>query len=124
MKTSRTISPPDEHDGADSVKRFADKNGISRAQAYKEIGTGRLIARKVGARTIITHEDAAKWRRALPKASANARRLDNSLPSWLVSTNPKLSQDERPSRRRARPKTSGRNRARAARERPGLSWMR
>ena len=105
MKASRTVSPPDEHDGADNVKRFADKNGISRAQAYKEIGAGRLTARKVGARTIITHEDAAKWRRALPKASANARRLDNSLPSWLVSTNPKPSQDKRPSRRRARPKT-------------------
>jgi hypothetical protein len=104
MKTSRTISPPDEHDGADSVKRFADKNGISRAQAYKEIGTGRLIARKVGARTIITHEDAAKWRRALPKAAANARRLDNSLPSWLVSTNPRPAKAERPSRRGARPK--------------------
>jgi hypothetical protein len=101
MKASRTVSTHDGHDGADSIPRFAAKNGISRAQTYKEIGTGRLTARKVGARTIITHEDAAKWRRALPKASAkgtpNPRRLDSSLPVYL--------QGERPSRRRARPKT-------------------
>jgi hypothetical protein len=108
MKASRTVSPPDEHGGADSVKRFADKNGISRAQAYKEIGAGRLTARKVGARTIITHEDAAKWRRALPKASikdaSNIRKPNNDLPVWLLA-NPRPLQDERPSRRRARPKT-------------------
>jgi hypothetical protein len=57
------------HDGADSVERFAEKNAISRAQAFIEIASGRLIARKVGSRTIITQEDAAKWRRSLPKAA-------------------------------------------------------
>jgi hypothetical protein len=33
-----------EHDGAGTVERFAEKNAISRAQAYKEIVAGRLTA--------------------------------------------------------------------------------
>jgi hypothetical protein len=52
--------PHDERDGADSVERFAAKHAISRAQTYLEIAAGRLIARKVGSRTIITREDAAR----------------------------------------------------------------
>jgi hypothetical protein len=55
---------------ADTVEEFAVKNRISRSQTYKEIAAGRLIARKVGARTIITKEDGAAWRRALPKMQA------------------------------------------------------
>jgi hypothetical protein len=79
------------HDGADSVERFAEKNAISRAQAYKEIAAGRLTARKVAARTIITREDAARWRRSLPKANtpraAGARA--NGLPAWLTDQSPR-----------------------------------
>jgi hypothetical protein len=52
---------------ADGIEEFAAKNNISRRKVYDEIGTGRLIARKVGSRTIITKEDGAAWRRALPK---------------------------------------------------------
>jgi hypothetical protein len=95
-------SPHDEQGGADSVKRFAAKHDISRSQTYKEIAEGRLIARKVGrGRTIITHEDAAKWRRALPKASVNgaAKKPSDGLPAWLS--------EPRPPRRRAKPKTQG-----------------
>jgi hypothetical protein len=55
---------------ARSIERFAAKHAISRAQVYKEIAEGRLIARKVGSRTIITWEDAATWRCTLPKMSA------------------------------------------------------
>jgi hypothetical protein len=53
--------------GASRVEDWAARHGISRAQAYKEIAAGRLIARKVGTRTIITDEDGDDWRRALPK---------------------------------------------------------
>jgi hypothetical protein len=78
------------HDGAESVERFAEKNAISRAQAFKEISSGRLIARKVGTRTIITHEDAARWRRSLPKAAAKnaagARTRSTSLLAWMQET--------------------------------------
>src|SRR6266436_5598343 len=55
-----------------SVDEFAVRNGISRRQAYNEISTGRLIARKVNSRTIITREDAATWRRSLPRMPAAA----------------------------------------------------
>ena len=84
MKAPHAGSP---HDGADSVDLFAKKNAISRAQAFKEISSGRLVARKVGSRTIVTHEDAAKWGRSLPRAAvkdaAGARGRSNSLPAWM-----------------------------------------
>ncbi len=100
MKATRASAstPHDEHDGADTVERFAEKNAISRAQAYKEIAAGRLIARKVASRTIVTHEDAARWRRALPKVPANGapKRPNDGLPVWLS--------EPRPARRRAKPK--------------------
>jgi hypothetical protein len=51
-----------------SVEVFAFRNGISRSQAFKEISTGRLIARKVGSRTIITEQAEKAWQRTLPKA--------------------------------------------------------
>jgi hypothetical protein len=58
--------------GASRVEDWAIRNGISRAQAYKEIAAGRLVARKVGTRTIITDEDGEAWRRSLPKMPAYA----------------------------------------------------
>jgi hypothetical protein len=103
MKAPRVpaATPHIEHDGADTVERFAEKNAISRALAFKEIAAGRLPARKVGSRTIITHEDAAKWRRALPRVPVNgaAKRARDGLPVWLS--------EPRPSRRRKQPKTQG-----------------
>jgi hypothetical protein len=56
-----------------SVEVWAARHGLSRAAAYREIASGRLVARKVGARTIITAEDSAAWRRSLPRAPASAR---------------------------------------------------
>jgi hypothetical protein len=50
------------------VEVFAARNDISRSQAFKEIAAGRLVALKVGSRTIITVEAERAWRRALPKA--------------------------------------------------------
>jgi len=83
----------DEVAGADSVERFAAKHAISRAQTYLEIAAGRLIARKVGSRTIITREDAARWRRALPKMSARH-----------AEAKPERLRPERTSRRLGRPR--------------------
>ena len=61
-----------------SVENFAKDHNISRAQSYKEIAAGRLIARKVGARTIILEEDAEAWRRALPRMPAAAAAIRES----------------------------------------------
>lgn len=58
-----------------TVEEFAVLNRISRSQAYKEIAAGRLIARKLGARTIITAEDGQRWRESLPKMVPAARAL-------------------------------------------------
>jgi hypothetical protein len=56
--------------GAYRIEEWAARNSISRSQVYKEIHAGRLIARKVGNRTIITEEDAIAWRRSLPQMRA------------------------------------------------------
>jgi hypothetical protein len=50
-----------------SVDDFARIHGIGRTTAYAEIKEGRLTARRVKGRTIITDEDAAAWRKNLPK---------------------------------------------------------
>ena len=50
---------------AQSVEEFAEDNGISRTTTYVEIREGRLRANKVGSRTIITSENAKKWREKL-----------------------------------------------------------
>jgi hypothetical protein len=52
-----------------SVGDFARRHGIGRTTAYEEIKGGRLIARKVRGRTLVTIEDAKTWREALPKVS-------------------------------------------------------
>jgi hypothetical protein len=52
-----------------SVDDFARRHGIGRTTAYEEIKDGRLIARKVRGRTLVTIEDARAWREALPKVS-------------------------------------------------------
>lgn len=46
--------------------------GIGRNLLYNEINAGRLIARKAGARTIITTEDAVAYLRSLPQITAHA----------------------------------------------------
>ena len=38
---------------------------------YEEISAGRLIARKVGRRTIVRRSDAIRWLRALPPFAAS-----------------------------------------------------
>ena len=55
-----------------SVESFADAHEIGRSSVYEEIKSGRLKARKVNNRTIITFEDAAAWRANLPSSSEAA----------------------------------------------------
>lgn len=57
---------------AEGVNQFARRNGISRRQVYVEIRAGRLIASKVGSRTLITRENGLAWRRSLPTMPAAA----------------------------------------------------
>jgi hypothetical protein len=65
METTELSEP-----GAYSIEDFAKAHSISRAQTYIEIREGRLIGSKCGVRTLITAEDAATWRRSLPKMEA------------------------------------------------------
>ena len=57
-----------------SVDQFARRNGVGRTLVYQEIQEGRLIARKVRGRTLITTEDAKAWREQLPKVMPEKER--------------------------------------------------
>jgi excisionase family DNA binding protein len=49
-----------------SIDDFCQRYGIGRTKAYEEIKSGRLRARKVGKRSIITDDDAEEWLSQLP----------------------------------------------------------
>lgn len=49
-----------------SVASFGQTFSVGRSTIYEEIRAGRLKVRKVGSRTLITHEDAMAWLNSLP----------------------------------------------------------
>jgi hypothetical protein len=49
-----------------SIERLAKESDISRSMIYEEITAGRLIARKIGRRTVVRRSDALRWLRLLP----------------------------------------------------------
>ena len=53
--------------------RFARQNAIGLTTVRGEIKAGRLVARKVGRRTIIAAEDAKAWQEQLPKVQPRVR---------------------------------------------------
>jgi hypothetical protein len=59
-------------DGATSLDKFCAENSVCRATAYREIAAGRLEARKVGRKTIVTKEAARDWLKSLPKLGADS----------------------------------------------------
>ena len=46
---------------ANSIDEILFRLGISRAKLYLEIGEGHIVARKIGARTIILESDLCKF---------------------------------------------------------------
>jgi hypothetical protein len=60
---------PERPQLADSLNEFARQHGIGLTTVRAEIKAGRLIARKLGRRTIIAAEDARAWLEELPKVA-------------------------------------------------------
>lgn len=54
------------------VNEFAKAVGIGRSKVYEEIRLGRLRAKKLGARTVITGPDARAYLDSLPDVKAAA----------------------------------------------------
>jgi hypothetical protein len=55
-----------------SLRAFCDRNGIGMTTAYAEIKAGRLVAHKIGSRTVIFEESEDAWRASLPQLEAGA----------------------------------------------------
>ena len=49
-----------------TIEGFMASYGVSRNRVYDEINKGRLIARRLGGRTMIARDDADAWLAALP----------------------------------------------------------
>jgi excisionase family DNA binding protein len=49
-----------------SIAEFCERYGPGRTKTYEELKSGRLRARKIGKRTIITEDDAEDWLQRLP----------------------------------------------------------
>ncbi len=63
MDTNTAESPSKQ---AHTVQWICDDSTVGRTKVYSEIKAGRLIARKVGRRTIILDPDYRAWLAALP----------------------------------------------------------
>ena len=57
-----------------SVSELVRVTSIGRTLLYEQISKGNLIARKVGARTIVTRSDALKWLETLSATSEQSPR--------------------------------------------------
>jgi excisionase family DNA binding protein len=55
-----------------SVEQAARAAGVGRTLMFEEIRNKRLIARKIGRRTVITAEDLIAWLESLPKVRRQA----------------------------------------------------
>lgn len=65
--TELQVAPARKALGIDDFCRLF---GVGRTTAYSEIKSGRLRARKVGKRTLISFEDADNWLQSLPLMEA------------------------------------------------------
>ena len=73
-----------------SLDDFARLNDIALTTVHGEIKSGRLVARKIGRRTIIAPEDANDWRNRLPKVQPLARvasieSVGDAQPLWVLA---------------------------------------
>jgi excisionase family DNA binding protein len=81
-----TLEPerqPRARQRAMSIRVFCQIFGIGRTKVYQEIREGRLTARKSGARTIISSDDAERWLTALPTVQ---KALERAAPSAAQGT--------------------------------------
>jgi hypothetical protein len=66
MATERPVIVLNMAPVAFSPETFQQAFGIGHSKFYEEIKAGRLVARKLGTRTIILSQDAKAWAQALP----------------------------------------------------------
>ena len=58
--------PTDVTTQAFTIDEFCDRNAVGRTTTYEEIRAGRLLAKKIGSKTIIPADAERAWREALP----------------------------------------------------------
>ena len=71
-----------------SINEVTERGPFGRSTIFQEIKDGRLVARKVGRRTIILHNDFVKWLEDLPKRQQNWIANDLAAPAIAISSEP------------------------------------
>jgi hypothetical protein len=66
---NKIASPPPA--AAMTVPEFCRWARLGRTAVYREIKSGRLVLRKCGAKSLVLVDDAERWLRSLPTASAS-----------------------------------------------------
>jgi excisionase family DNA binding protein len=56
-----------------SIAKVKARLGIGNTTLYQEISAGRLVALKIGARTLVTSESLAKYIEELPRADVSMK---------------------------------------------------
>jgi hypothetical protein len=64
---------PDSDDRLLSVPEFLDRNNIGITTFYRELSRGRLVAVKIGDRTLVAPEAERAWRDRLPRFRSQQR---------------------------------------------------
>ena len=54
------------------IVEICERTGLGRSKIYEQIGIGRLVARKVGRRTLVLERDLKDFLEALPVIQPNA----------------------------------------------------
>lgn len=67
-----------DDEGSLPLGEFLARFGVSRAQAYRYIADGQLVAKKNGRATLITFTSIRSWWKALPELK---QRSDKSAPN-------------------------------------------
>jgi excisionase family DNA binding protein len=68
------------------IEEAAQKTGAGRTVLYQEIRAGRLIARKIGRRTVITTADLETWLATLPARDVRRPRAPNKNAARAASS--------------------------------------
>ena len=68
-----------------SPREITRTTPISLSKFYMEVKEGRLVARKIGGKTVVLHEDLVNWLQSLPrKVAVSERHRDQANRRWAA----------------------------------------
>ena len=69
MRSQLEAADTSEPAGALTVAEFCRLYGLGRTKFYAELNSGRLVAHKLGSKTLVARAEAERWFHALPQVA-------------------------------------------------------